>query len=78
MNKKQIIDAYCELRKTNQSIPDDVLDFMKKSALEKLERDAPASMVELKQKVDAAISYSHLTFDNSIVFDLKRLLQYRR
>lgn len=34
--RKQIIDAYLWIRKNNQSIPDDVLDFMKEAALEKL------------------------------------------
>lgn len=37
MKKKDIIDAYCEIRKTNTSIPDEVLDFMKQSAIEKLD-----------------------------------------
>lgn len=36
MNKKMIIDAYCRIRKIDNSIPDDVLDFMKDSAIEKL------------------------------------------
>ena len=36
MNEKQIIDAWAEIRKTNSTIPDDVLDFMKNSALQNL------------------------------------------
>ncbi len=36
MTEKAIIDAYCIIRKTNNTIPDDVLDFMKDSAIEKL------------------------------------------
>lgn len=31
-----IIDAYVRIRTIDQTIPDDVLDFMKNSALEKL------------------------------------------
>ena len=36
MNKEQIIDAYCTIRKENHTIPDDVLNFMKESALKAL------------------------------------------
>lgn len=31
-----IIDAYCRIRTIDQTIPDDVLDFMKDAAIEKL------------------------------------------
>jgi hypothetical protein len=37
MDKKQIIDAYCRIRTIDQTIPDDVLDFMKDAAIEKIE-----------------------------------------
>ena len=37
MTKKDIIDAYCRIRTIDQTIPDDVLDFMKTSAISKLE-----------------------------------------
>lgn len=36
MKEKDIISAYLHIRKIDQSIPDDVLDFMKEAALEKL------------------------------------------
>jgi len=36
MTEKMIIDAYCRIRKIDQAIPDEVLDFMKDSAIEKL------------------------------------------
>lgn len=35
--KKDIMDAYIHLRKTNSSIPDEALEFIKNVALEKLE-----------------------------------------
>jgi hypothetical protein len=38
MNKTQIIEAYARIRAIDQTIPDDVLDFMKDAALEKLQR----------------------------------------
>lgn len=38
MTEKSIIDAYCRIRTIDQTIPDDVLDFMKDSALEKLRK----------------------------------------
>jgi hypothetical protein len=36
MKKQMIIDAYCKVRKIDNTIPDDVLDFMKDCAIEKL------------------------------------------
>lgn len=36
--RQQIIDAYIWIRKNNNTIPDDVLDFMKLAALEKLDK----------------------------------------
>ena len=40
MTEKLIIEAYCRIRTIDNSIPDDVLDFMKESALEKLRKHA--------------------------------------
>lgn len=42
MTEKMIRDAYCRIRTIDQTIPDDVLDFMKDAALEKL-RQPPVS-----------------------------------
>ena len=36
MKKKDIINAYCKIRTIDQTIPDEVLDFMKDAALSKL------------------------------------------
>ena len=36
MTEKMIRDAYCKIRTIDQTIPDDVLDFMKDAAIEKL------------------------------------------
>lgn len=36
MKEKDIIDAYCEMRCTNSTIPDEVLDFMKQASIEKV------------------------------------------
>lgn len=36
MKKEMIIDAYCKIRTIDNTIPDDVLDFMKDCAIEKL------------------------------------------
>ena len=37
ITKDKIMEAYLFLRKNNHSIPDEVLDFIKESSLEKLE-----------------------------------------
>jgi hypothetical protein len=38
MTEKDIIDAYIKIRKIDNTIPDDVLDFMKDSAINKLNK----------------------------------------
>ena len=45
MTEKMIIDAYCRIRTIDQTIPDDVLDFMKDAAIEKLRKHAVSSSV---------------------------------
>lgn len=44
MTKNDIIQAWVTMRKTNQTIPDDVLDLMKDSAIEYLENSAKKSV----------------------------------
>lgn len=39
MKKEDIINAYVRIRQIDHTIPDDVLDFMKDSAIEKLQDD---------------------------------------
>lgn len=39
MTPKMIIDAHCRIRTIDQTIPDEVLDFMKSAALEKLKSE---------------------------------------
>lgn len=51
MTEKMIIDAYCRIRTIDQTIPDDVLDFMKDAALEKLHiSDVKCSCEPVKTK----------------------------
>lgn len=45
MTEKMIIDAYCRIRTIDNTIPDDVLDFMKDAAIEKLRKHAVSSML---------------------------------
>lgn len=37
MTKEDIINTYCKIRSIDNTIPDDLLDFMKDAAIEKLE-----------------------------------------
>lgn len=51
-----IIDAYCRIRMIDQTIPDDVLDFMKDAALEKQaeqlnETDVMLSLPDIRNKL---------------------------
>jgi hypothetical protein len=50
MKKEDIIDAYCKIRTIDQTIPDDVLDFMKNAAIEALEEDTSKKHV-VTQKI---------------------------
>lgn len=46
MTEKMIRDAYCRIRTIDQSIPDDVLDFIKDAAIEKLQQKQRKEMGE--------------------------------
>lgn len=48
MNKKMIIDAYARIRTIDNTIPDDVLDFMKNAALQALEENNKKSSQSIK------------------------------
>jgi hypothetical protein len=48
MDKKSIIDAYCRIRTIDQTIPYDVLDFMKDAALAALEHSPKPDVSETK------------------------------
>jgi len=43
MERNDIINAYVRIRKIDHTIPDEVLDFMKNSALEKLAAAQPCN-----------------------------------
>ncbi len=66
MNKNAIIEAYCRMRTIDQTIPDEVLDFMKQAALEKLEEiDRPVKpnlsfMVYCSTNPDNVINYAKM------------------
>lgn len=46
MSEKMIIDAYCRIRTIDNTISDDVLDFMKDAAIEKLRIQAVVGQSE--------------------------------
>jgi NTP pyrophosphatase (non-canonical NTP hydrolase) len=48
MTEKDIIDAYCRIRTIDNTIPDDVLDFMKDASIEKMEEE----LREVKEAYD--------------------------
>lgn len=67
MNKKMIIDAYCKIRTIDQTISDDVLDFMKDCALKQLEQYSEVTMKtaeEIKNKV--AIEHGYESFNDFV------------
>ena len=48
MTEKMIRDAYCKIRTIDQTIPDDVLDFMRDASIEKL-NCLPSSDVKVSE-----------------------------
>jgi hypothetical protein len=52
MTEKMIIDAYCRIRTIDNTIPDDVLDFMKNSAIEKLKSNDIVSKIKSINRFD--------------------------
>ena len=81
MDKKDILKAYCEIRNTNNSIPDDVLNLMKNSAITTIEkikskigqtiRDKNLKISEEAHKLLGEYGNKDDTFDNII----KRLIK---
>lgn len=53
MTEKMIIDAYCRIRTIDNTIPDDVLDFMKDATIEKLRKHAVSNRYTLQDMIDA-------------------------
>lgn len=51
MRKEEIIKAYCRIREIDNTIPDDVLDFMKEAALEKIKADEIEDALRLSRQV---------------------------
>ena len=56
-----IIDAYCRIRTIDQTIPDDVLDFMKNASIEKLNKvneviDLPSTCTCSAYKINSLTS----------------------
>jgi hypothetical protein len=57
MKKQDIVNAWATIRKENNSIPDDVLDFMKDSAIEKSE------MLNWYNKIDYKAMFGNSNFN---------------
>ena len=62
MTEKMIIHAYCRIRTIDNTIPDDVLDFMKDAAIEKLRKHAVSSSIEVEDAL-AFAEYFRNNFD---------------
>jgi len=60
ITQKEILDAYVFLRTNNQSIPDEVLDFIKDAALEKLKAIPIEPPVSPKTVEEEELEYNKL------------------
>ena len=58
--RKDVIEAYVFLRKNNQSIPDEVLDFMKEASLEKI------TFIENLENVRKEFDKSQTDYDRTL------------
>lgn len=56
MNKTAIIKAYLKIREIDNTIPDDVLDFMKDAAIEKLSNFMEEKIEQLIQSIGKEIT----------------------
>ena len=68
ITQKEILGAYVFLRTNNQSIPDEVLDFIKDAALEKLKAipiEPPVSPMLAEEKTKRAFTDIHQILSNS-------------
>jgi hypothetical protein len=57
--RKEIMDAYIWIRKNNSTIPDEVLDFMKDAAIEKLDSKTKESILLLKFRTEDIYHNKH-------------------
>ena len=72
--KEDIMKAYAHLRKTNQSIPDEALDFMRNVSLALLERqDNPVLKETLKDSTKEAILKCTVGNDDDGFYGIKDL-----
>lgn len=65
MNKLHIVSAWAEIRTSNVSIPDEILDFMKDSAIEKIEMNGKKLTINKK-----VLTEMYLTKIEDIAYDL--------
>lgn len=59
IKRSDILDAYVFLRKKNQDIPDETLDFIKESSLNALDNTQIKSTIEALNKVNDSFSHLH-------------------
>jgi hypothetical protein len=61
---KEVRDAWAWIRKNNQSIPDDILDLMKDSAIEKIELENKLKTIEDDGMIPIPIPVGQFIIDN--------------
>jgi hypothetical protein len=53
MKKEDIINAYCRIRTIDNTIPDDILDFMKEASIQALSNTSnPTKEVDIEKTVE--------------------------
>lgn len=70
MNRKDIVDAWARIREIDHTIPDDVLDFMKDAAIEKIER---YETLQANEAIKEKAKQIELTLENYININRKDL-----
>jgi len=78
VSKNEILEAYVHLRKTNQSISDETLDFMKKASLVTLERqENPILKDTLEETTKELILKCTVGSDDDGFYGIKDLASYK-
>lgn len=73
MNEQMIRDAYCKMRTIDNTIPDDVLDFMKDSAIEKLGATKEPSEQERQDLVRVKLFLCDYMKDNNVDYNIHKI-----
>lgn len=79
MTEKMILDAYARIRTIDQTIPDDVLDFMKDASIEKLKQvNNNNVLADVSGRSELLIDFIKFVEESGLMSDKKVLIPIYR